>query len=69
MWHSSNIWKRQENKNLTQEKIKRRLYSGNASYHSVQKLLSSGMLSKIAKMKFKIIIIHNWWFLKTGLAL
>jgi hypothetical protein len=34
------------NQNLTQEKIKRRLNSGNACYHSVQKLLSSRLLSK-----------------------
>jgi hypothetical protein len=33
--------------NLIQEKIKRRLSSGNACYHSVQILLSSGLLSKI----------------------
>jgi hypothetical protein len=33
-------------KNLIQEKIKRRLNSGNACYHSVQKLLSSRLLSK-----------------------
>jgi hypothetical protein len=29
------------NQNLIQEEIKRRLYSGNACYHSVQNLLSS----------------------------
>jgi hypothetical protein len=32
--------------NLIQEEIKRRLNSGNACYHSVQKLLSSHLLSK-----------------------
>jgi hypothetical protein len=31
--------------NLIQEKMKRRLNSGNASYHSVQKLLSTWLLS------------------------
>jgi hypothetical protein len=34
------------NQNLIQEKIKKRLNSGNACYHSVQKLLSSRLLSK-----------------------
>jgi hypothetical protein len=34
------------NQNLIQEKIKRRLNFGNARYHSVQKLLSSRLLSK-----------------------
>jgi hypothetical protein len=34
------------NQNLTQEEIKRRLSSGNACYHSVQKLLSSHLLCK-----------------------
>jgi hypothetical protein len=33
--------------NLIHEKIKRRLNSGNAYYHSVQNLLSSRLLSKI----------------------
>jgi hypothetical protein len=32
--------------NLIQEEIKRRLNSGNACHHSVQKLLSSRLLSK-----------------------
>jgi hypothetical protein len=34
------------NQNLVQEKIKRRLNSGNVCYHSVQNLLSSRLLSK-----------------------
>jgi hypothetical protein len=38
--------------NLIQEKIKRRLNSGNACYHSVQNLLSSRLLSK--NLKFRI---------------
>jgi hypothetical protein len=37
------------NQNLIQEKIKRRLNSGNACYHSVQNLLSSRLLSKKLK--------------------
>jgi hypothetical protein len=39
------------NQNLKQEAIKRRLYSGNASYHSVQNLLSSHLLSKNVNIK------------------
>jgi ribosomal protein S16 len=34
------------NQNLNQEKIKRRLNSGNSRYHSVQNLLSSRLPSK-----------------------
>jgi hypothetical protein len=34
------------NQNFIQEKIKRRLNSGNACYHSVQDLLSSCLLPK-----------------------
>jgi hypothetical protein len=46
------------NQNLIQEEIKRRLSSGNASYHSVQSLLSSRLLSKNLKMRiYKIIIL------------
>jgi hypothetical protein len=37
------------NRNLIQEETKRRLSSGNACYHSVQSLLSSGLLSKSIK--------------------
>jgi hypothetical protein len=39
------------NQNLIQEKIKRRLNSGNACYHSVQNLLCSRLLSKNLKIK------------------
>ena len=35
------------NQNCVAEEIKSRLRSGNACYHSVQKLLSSELLSKI----------------------
>jgi hypothetical protein len=46
------------NQNLIQEEIKRRLNSGNASYHSVQKLLSSHLLSKNVKVIiYKTIIL------------
>ncbi|PNF43455.1 hypothetical protein B7P43_G11492 [Cryptotermes secundus] len=39
------------NQNLIQEEIKRRLNSGNAYYHSVQKLLSSCLLPKKIKIR------------------
>jgi hypothetical protein len=39
------------NQNLIQEEIKRRLNSGNVCYHSVQKLLSSCLLSKNIKIR------------------
>jgi hypothetical protein len=46
------------NQNLIQEEIKRRLNSGNASYHSVQNLLSSRLLSKNLKIRvYKTIIL------------
>jgi hypothetical protein len=39
------------NRNLIQEKIKRRLNSGNAWYLSLQNILSSRLLSKNVKIK------------------
>jgi hypothetical protein len=43
---------------LIQEEIKRRFNLGNACYHSVQKLLSSRLLSKNVKIKiYKTIIL------------
>jgi hypothetical protein len=46
------------NQNLIREEIKRRLNSGNACYHSVQNLLSSGVLSNNVKVRiYKIIIL------------
>jgi hypothetical protein len=45
------------NQNLIQEEIKRRLNSGNACYHSVQKLLSSCLLSKNIKRRIYETII------------
>ena len=39
------------NQNSIQKEIKSRLKLGNACYHSVQKLLSSSLLSKILKIK------------------
>jgi ribosomal protein S2 len=45
------------NQNFIQEKIKRRLDSGNACYHSVQNRLSSRLLSKNVKIRiYKTII-------------
>jgi hypothetical protein len=43
------------NQNLIQEEIKRRLNSGNSCYHSVQKLLSSRLLSKNIRIYTTII--------------
>jgi len=45
------------NQNSIQEKIKRRLKSGNASYHSVQNLLFSSLLSRNFKIKIYSTII------------
>jgi len=45
------------NQNSILEKIKRRLKSRNACYHSVQNLLSSSLLSKNLKIKIHITII------------
>jgi hypothetical protein len=46
------------NQILIQEKIKRRLNSGNACYHSVQNRLSSHLLSKNVKIRiYKTIIL------------
>jgi len=45
------------NQNSIQEKIKSRLKPGNACYHSVQKLLSSSLLSKNLKIKIYRTII------------
>jgi hypothetical protein len=45
------------NRNLIQEKIKRRLNSGNACYHSVQYLLSSRLLPKNIKIRIHKTII------------
>jgi hypothetical protein len=45
------------NQNSIHEEIKSRLKSGNASYHSVQNLLSSSLLSKNVKIKIYRIII------------
>jgi hypothetical protein len=39
------------NQNLIQKEIKRRLNSGNACYHLVQKLLSSRLLSRNIKIR------------------
>jgi hypothetical protein len=45
------------NQNLIQEEIKSRLNAGNAYYHSVQKLLSSRLLSKNLKLRIYITLI------------
>jgi hypothetical protein len=58
--------------NLIQEKIKSRLNSGNACYHSVQNILSSRLLSKNIKIKiykFKIFPVVLYWCEALSLAL
>jgi hypothetical protein len=45
------------NQNLIWEKFKRRLYSGNCCYNSVQNLLSSRLLSKKVKIRVHKAII------------
>jgi hypothetical protein len=45
------------NQNLIQKEIKRKLSSGNACYHSIQKLLSSHLLSKNKKIRVDRTII------------
>jgi len=45
------------NQNCIAEEIKRRLRSGSASYHSVQNLLSSRLLSRNLKIKIYRTII------------
>jgi hypothetical protein len=48
------------NQNWIQEEVKRRLNSGNACYHSVQKLLSSRLLSKNVNIRiyeYKVIML------------
>jgi len=45
------------NQNSIAEEIKNRLRSGNASYHSVQNLLSSRLISKNFKIEMYITII------------
>jgi hypothetical protein len=58
MWQISNIWGTTvTNQNLIQEKIKRRLNSGNACYHSAQNLVSSRLLSRNIKMRIYRIIM------------
>jgi hypothetical protein len=58
------------NQNLSQEEIKRRLNSGNACHHSVQKFLSSRLLSKNVKITiYKTLLLpvvlygHETWSL------
>jgi hypothetical protein len=58
------------NQNLIKDEIERRLNSGNARYHSIQKLLSSRLLSKKLKIRiYKTIILpvvlygYETWFL------
>jgi hypothetical protein len=57
------------NQNLIQEEIKKRLNSGNACYHSVQKLLSSRLLSKNVKIRLYRYQICLWFFMGVKLGL
>jgi hypothetical protein len=45
------------NQNLVQEEIRRRLKSGNACYHSLQRLLFSHLLSKNIKIRIHKTIV------------
>ena len=47
----NSVFKRLTNQNCIQVEVKNRLKLGNACYHSVQKLLSSRLLSKNLKIK------------------
>ena len=50
------------NQNSIQEEIKSRMKPGNASYHSVQNLLSSSLLSKDLKITiYRTIILPGVW--------
>jgi hypothetical protein len=53
--------------NLFQEEIKMRLHSGNACYHSAQKLLSSHLLSKNVKILHDLSISSSLYNQNTGL--
>jgi hypothetical protein len=57
------LGKTETNQNLIQEKIKMRLNSGNACYHSVQNLLSSRLLSKNVKVRIYKTIILLWFYM------
>jgi hypothetical protein len=57
------------NQNLIKEKIKRRLNSGNACYHSVQNFLSSCLLSKSTKIRMSKTIFCLWFYMGVKLGL
>jgi hypothetical protein len=54
--------------NSKHEEIKSRLNSGNASYHSVQDLLSSRLLPRNVKVKIYITLILPVMGVKVGLS-
>jgi len=56
----------QTNQNCIQEEITGRMKSGNACYHSVQNLLSSGLLSNNVKVKIYGTIILPVVFTRVG---
>jgi hypothetical protein len=59
MWHSSDIWERQNiYQNFIQEEFRRRSNSDNACYYSMQTLLSSRLLCRNIKIRiYKTIIL------------
>jgi hypothetical protein len=57
------------NQNLIQEKIKRRLNSGNALVNSAQNLLSSSLLSKNIKIRIYKSIILLWFCMGVKVSL
>jgi hypothetical protein len=68
-WNSSNTWEKNlANQNSIQEEIKSRLKSGNACYHSVQNILSSGLLSKNVKIKIYRTVILRVFFMGVKLG-
>jgi hypothetical protein len=50
------------NQNLIHEEIKSRINSGNACYHSIQKLLSYCLLKKLKIKIYKSIIMPVIWY-------
>jgi hypothetical protein len=57
MWQTHKVGTTVTNQNLIQKEIKRSLNSSSACYHSVQKLLSSPLLSKNLKFRIEKTII------------
>jgi hypothetical protein len=57
--HSKDLGMAVTDQNLIQEEIRKRLNSGNACYHSVQRLLSYRLLSENVNIRtYKTISLH-----------